>query len=297
MITYAALIFVGLVGLFWLAVPGHRVKRSRLGIERPAFNPGKSVNDLLERHGRRSRLAQALNLAGMSTEPGTFVLRVALGSLLVGIVALVVGGPLFALIGFIVPGLVARGVVASKGRQRREAFAAQLTDVMQLLIAALRSGFSMPQALDAVVMEAEEPARGEFERMLAETRIGVDLGTAMKATAVRMESQDLEWVASAVNINRETGGNLAEVLENVTSTVRGRYRLKRHIKTLTAEGRMSIKVLTGLPILVIIIRTLFDEKFRLVMYHGYGIAVMAYCAVTLTIGWIWVRKMIAVKGV
>ena len=296
MIGYVALIFAGLVGLFWMAVPTHRVKRARLGIERQPFNPGKAVGDLLERHGKRSGLAQALNLAGMSTEPGTFALRVALGSLLIGILALVLGGPLFALIGLVVPALVARAVVAGKGRRRREAFAAQLPDVMQLLIAALRSGFSLPQALDAVVQEADEPARSEFEQMLADTRIGVDLGTAMKATAQRMESQDLEWVASAVDINRETGGNLAEVLANVTGTIRGRYRLRRHIKTLTAEGRMSIKVLTGLPILIILGRSLFDGSFQRVMWHGYGVVVLSYCAVTLTLGWLWVRKIIAVKG-
>jgi tight adherence protein B len=119
----------------------------------------------------------------------------------------------------------------------------------------------------------------------------------MKATASRMESRDLEWVASAVDINRETGGNLAEVLENVTKTIRGRYRLKRHIKTLTAEGRISIKVLTGLPILIIVGRSLFDSRFQKVMWHGYGPLVLAYCAVTLIVGWIWVRKIIAVKGV
>ena len=81
--------------------------------------------------------------------------------------------------------------------------------------------------------------------MLAETRIGVDCRTAMRATAQRMASTDLEWVASAVEINREAGGNLAEVLANVNGTIRGRYRLRRQIKTLTAEGRMSVKVLTA----------------------------------------------------
>ena len=110
--------------------------------------------------------------------------------------------------------------------------------------------------------------------------------TAMKATAQRMASADLEWVASAVDINRETGGNLAEVLENVTGTVRGRYRLRRQIKTLTAEGRMSVKVLTGLPIAIFVGRSLFDSSFRDVMFHGFGPLLLAYCAVSLTLGWL-----------
>ena len=158
-----------------------------------------------------------------------------------------------------------------------------MPDVLQLLISALRSGFSLPQALDALIQEADEPARSEFERMLAETRVGQDLATAMKATAERMGSADLGWVASAVDINRETGGNLAEVLENVTGTLRERYRLRRQVRTLTAEGRMSAKVLTGLPIVIFVGRTLLDGEFRDVMFHGYGPLLLAYGAVSLTV--------------
>ena len=119
----------------------------------------------------------------------------------------------------------------------------------------------------------------------------------MKATAERMGSADLGWVASAVDINRETGGNLAEVLENVTRTLRERSRLRRQVRTLTAEGRMSAKVLTGLPITIIVGRTMFDSKFRDVMYHGYGLMAMGYCVLSMAIGWVWVQKIITVKGV
>jgi tight adherence protein B len=273
------------------------VKRSRLGIERQAFSPGKSVDDLLERHGKRGGVAHALNLAAVTTEPGTFVLWVFLGSLVAALVALSVVGPLVALIVFVVVPLLARTVVRIKGRKRQERFAAQLPDVLQLLISALRSGFSLPQALEAVAQEADEPARSEFERVLAETRVGQDLAVAMKTTAQRMGCADLEWVASAVDINRETGGNLAEVLENVTATIRGRYRLRRQIRTLTAEGRVSMKVLTGLPLTIFIFRTLADEQFRAVMFQGLGLVALGYGAVSLTLGWIIVRRIITVKGV
>ena len=101
-------------------------------------------------------------------------------------------GPVLALVLFVAVAFIARLMVRSKGQKRQEAFAAQLPDVLQLLISALRSGFSLPQALDALIQEADEPARSEFERMLAETRVGQDLATAMKATAERMGSADLE---------------------------------------------------------------------------------------------------------
>jgi tight adherence protein B len=112
-----------------------------------------------------------------------------------------------------------------------------------------------------------------------------------------MASADLEWIASAVEINRDAGGNLAEVLSNVNDTVRGRFRLRRQIKTLTAEGRISVKVLTGLPIAIFIGRSIIDSSFRDVMYHGSGPLLLAYGAASLTIGWLVVSRMIRVKGV
>jgi tight adherence protein B len=112
-----------------------------------------------------------------------------------------------------------------------------------------------------------------------------------------MASADLEWIASAVELNRDAGGNLAEVLSNVNDTVRGRFRLRRQIKTLTAEGRISVKVLTGLPIAIFIGRSIIDSDFRDVMYHGAGPLLLAYGAVSLTIGWLVVSRMIRVKGV
>jgi len=291
-----AAFFVGFASLAFMAFPGRRVSKQRLGIEREKLSLSKSMDGFLSRRGKRQALANALNLAGIETEPGLFVLRVLLATVALAVLGLAVG-PVFALIGLVAPVIVAHLLVKSKGRKRQEAFAAQLPDVLQLLITSLRSGHSLPQAFDAVVAEAEEPARAEFDRMLAETRIGVEFHVAMRSTAQRMASADLEWVASAVEINREAGGNLAEVLSNVNDTVRGRYRLRRQIKTLTAEGRMSVKVLTGLPVAIFTVRSIIDSNFRDVMFHGFGPLLLAYGAVSLTLGWLVVSRMIRVKGV
>jgi tight adherence protein B len=293
---WVAAFFVGFASLSYMALPGRRVSKKRLGIEREQLSLSKSMDAFLDRRGKRQALAHALNLAGIETEPGLIALRIVLASLVLAALGLFVG-PVFALIGLVAPVIVAHMVVKSKGRKRQEDFAAQLPDVLQLLIASLRSGHSLPQAFDALVLEAEEPARSEFDRMLAETRIGVEFHTAMRATARRMASTDLEWIASAVELNRDAGGNLAEVLSNVNDTVRGRFRLRRQIKTLTAEGRISVKVLTGLPIAIFIGRSIIDGEFRDVMFHGFGVLLLAYGAVSLTIGWLVVSRMIRVKGV
>ena len=127
--------------------------------------------------------------------------------------------------------------------KRQAAFADQLPDVLQLVTTALRSGFGLTQALESVAEDAEEPARSEFAHVLAEVRLGRDLSDSMTALARRMRSKDLEWVVSAIDINRDTGGNLSEILDRVSATVRERGRIARQVRTLTAEGRLSARIL------------------------------------------------------
>ena len=109
--------------------------------------------------------------------------------------------------------LVARAIVAVRRRDRRTAFAASLPHALQLLTSSLRSGHGIPQALDAVAVGADEPARGEFQRVIIKTRLGRDLTEAIRQLAERMQSSELEWVAHAIDIHQETGGNLADILD------------------------------------------------------------------------------------
>ncbi len=126
--------------------------------------------------------------------------------------------------------------------------------------------------------EAEEPARSEFAHVLVESRLGRDLSDAMRALAQRMESKDLEWVVSAIDINRETGGNLSEVLNGVSTTVRERQRMARHVRTLTAEGRLSARILTALPFLMALFQWRTNPDNFALLTHGVGLA-------ALIIGW------------
>src|SRR3954465_4195612 len=257
---FGVVFFFGLLGLVLLATPQRRVKRTRLGIEREPINLSRSVDTFLQNRGKRQGVAQALILAGGSTEPGTFVLRLFIGCLLVGIVTLAVGGPMLALVGFVAPVLIARMVITAKGSRRRNSFAEQLPDTIQMMITSLRSGFGLSQTLEIVAEEAEEPTCTEIARVMSETRMGRDLTDAMQSLAERMDNQDLQWVVGAINIKRDTGGNLAEILENVGSTVRERARMKRKVRTFTAEGRMSARVLTALPFLMALLQWRVNPK-------------------------------------
>ncbi len=188
--------------------------------------------------------------------------------------------------------LAARSYLTIRADRRRAAFEQQLPDVLQLMTNALRSGFALPQALDAVANQAAEPARSEFERVNFESRVGLDLGDSLRAMANRMQSKKFGWVVSALDINREVGGELAKVLSGLAATIRERQALDRQIQTLTAEGRISAYVLTALPILVGLGIALISPDYFEPMRTSPGPQILIACVVILAIGWIWMRSMI-----
>ena len=118
--------------------------------------------------------------------------------------------------------------------RRRAAFGEQLPDVLQLIAGSLQSGFSLPQAVDAVVREGSQPAASEFSRALVEARLGADLEDALNRVADRMDSDDLRWTVMAIRIQREIGGNLAEVLRTTVGTIRERAYLRRQVQLRSA---------------------------------------------------------------
>lgn len=149
-------------------------------------------------------------------------------------------------IGFFTPRLL----VARMTAQRLTKFETQLPDTLGLWVNALRSGFSVLQAMEAIGKDAPEPTGSEFKRVVQEVQIGIDIEDALQHLLDRMESEDLDLVITAVNIQREVGGNLAEILDVISHTIRERIKLKGEIRVLTAQGRITGYVISGLPILL-----------------------------------------------
>jgi tight adherence protein B len=233
-----------------------------------------------------------LSVANISVQPGDFIARVAIIAFVLGLVGLLIGGPVIALLAAATACVAVWFYVRRTKAKRQAAFADQLPDVLQLVTTALRSGYGITQALDSVADEAEEPARSEFAHVLVESRLGRDLSDAMRALAQRMESKDLEWVVSAIDINRETGGNLSEVLTGVSTTVRERQRMARHVRTLTAEGRLSARILTALPFLMALFQWRTNPEHFALLTQGVGLAALITAGVLLVLGTIWVRKIV-----
>jgi tight adherence protein B len=209
---------------------------------------GQRVADSL---GIADRIDRKLERAGVSIRPGEYVAGAVLAALLVGMAGGLlfqsfVVGLLFAIVGAMVP----IAAVSFAMRRRMNRLQGQVVDVLMILASSLRAGHSFLQALDMVSKEIAEPAGGEFTRAVSEIRLGRPVDEALSALGRRMGSEDFDWAMMAVNIQREVGGNLAEILDTVGETLRDRQAVRRQVKVLAAEGKLSARILTTLPFVI-----------------------------------------------
>jgi tight adherence protein B len=210
------------------------------------------------------------------------------------------GGPISMIIGTCLGGVV--GVVAPAlflkfaASRRSKKFERQLPDVLTLIASSLSTGFSLLQALDAVARDAAEPAAKEFSRALAETRIGADLSDSLDHLADRMESTNLRWTGMAIKIQRQVGGNLGETLRTTAATLRDRESLSRHVKALSAEGKLSAYILIALPIGVFTFMFMGNRAYvELLWTRAIGIGMLAGGLISLAIGVFWMNKVVKVE--
>ena len=290
----ALAVFGSLVALVLLAWPRQRVSRARLGIQQPKrmSEMGQRTISMFEEMARKGDLATNLTVADIGIKPGEFVALVAGIAAVVGVVGLLVGGPVLAMILAVVVCLGAQLYVQHKKAKRRKAFADQVPDLLQLITTSLRSGYGITQALTSVAEEADEPARSEFAHVLTEARLGRDLSESLRALAVRMDNVDLEWMTGAIDINRDTGGNISETLGQVSLTVRDRERMHRQVLTLTAEGRLSARILIALPFVMSLIQWRTNPEAFALLFQGIGMVALICGAVSMLIGWFWVRRLV-----
>lgn len=180
-------------------------------------------------------------------------------------------------------------------RTRRH-FAEQLPDNLQVLSSALRAGHSFVGALSVVVDDAPEPAKTEFSRVVADEQLGVPIEDALRVVVERMESRELEQVALVAALQRETGGNTAEVLDRVTDTIRERFELRRSVQTLTAQGRLSRWVLTLLPVSLLLIITWINPGYIDILYSSLaGKILLVFAGISVTAGSFVIKRIVNIK--
>jgi tight adherence protein B len=180
--------------------------------------------------------------------------------------------------------------------RRRKAFNALLPDTLQLMSGSLAAGLSLAQSVDTIVREGADPVATEFKRVLVETRLGVPLEDALEGVAERFESKDFEWVVMAIKIQRQVGGNLAELLDTVAATMREREYLRRQVAALAAEGKLSAWVLGCLPPLFMLYLFFSQRDYVIVMFtEPLGILMLVGAAVILSVGVFWMSKLVKVE--
>jgi tight adherence protein B len=238
---------------------------------------------------------EALELAEVKIPPvqilaGTLVLTLFMMWLLGAIIA----WPL-ALLGLAVPFAV-REVIVRRIEKKRRAFDEQLPDNLDVVASGLRAGHSIVGALSLVVNDASEPSKSEFQRVVADEQLGVPLEDALGVVAHRMKSRDVEQVALVASLQRETGGNSAEVLDRVTESIRERAALRRLVRGLTAQGRMSRWVVSALPVgLLLVISLLNPEYMKPLFTHTSGKIMLTFAAVMIVAGSLVIKKIVDIK--
>jgi len=196
-------------------------------------------------------LAEDLARAGLNITPAEYLL-IRIGATALGILAglfrfgISFGPLILGAVGFIIPPLVVRYLQ----RRRRDLFNAQLAGMLQLLSNSLKTGYAIDRALETVATKSPPPVSTEFERVTTEIALGTSVEDALSGLLLRIDSPDLEFIVTAILLHVRVGGNLAEVLDNISDTLRDRLQTKRDMAVLTAQSRASATIITGLPILL-----------------------------------------------
>jgi tight adherence protein B len=244
------------------------------------------------RFGSRASLEQA----GLKMRQADFLLLVACGAVSAGFIGFILGGALSALLLVVATPFLAMVVLNVLSSRRRAKFEAQLGDTLQMLSGGLRAGHSLLRSVDAVSKEAEAPTSEEFARLVNENRLGRDLRDSMLDAAHRLRSEDFEWVGQAIEIHREVGGDLAEVLDQVGETIRERSQIKGQVKALSAEGRLSAYILVALPVGMFLYMSVVNSSYIATLYTGLiGWILLGVAVVLLGVGSFWLGRVVKIK--
>ena len=255
--------------------------------------------DLLKHNASlEARIAARLDAAGSELKPAEWLLAHTGVALFVALLGVLLGrgnvvlGVVFLALGILGPWIY----LGMRRTRRRKAFGQALPDTLQLISGSLSAGLSLAQALDTVVNDGVEPVSGEFRRVMVETRLGVSLEDALEGVATRFDSKDFSWVVMAIRIQRQVGGNLAELLDTVAGTMRERAYLRRQVSALAAEGKLSAWVLGGLPPLFLIFLTLTNWTYVHPLFDDpRGILMLVGGTLWLGVGVFWMSRLVKVE--
>jgi tight adherence protein B len=306
----AALIGVGVLSIVGQPREGRAVRRrmaefvsvpSVQKMQRPTAQVTEKMLEgteaLFRGNSKWEKFKWELRVSGIDMPAEQIIMLTVLGTITVAFVvhfitsSLLVSAVFAIAVPFIVRWYLQRSLTRVRGK-----FAEQLPDNLQVLSSALRAGHSFVGALSVVVNDAPDPAKTEFSRVVADEQLGVPIEDALRVVAERMENRELEQVALVAALQRETGGNTAEVLDRVTDTIRERFELRRTVQTLTAQGRLSRWVLTMLPVALLAVITLINPGYIDILYSSIaGRILLVLAGISVTAGSMVIKRIVDIK--
>jgi tight adherence protein B len=310
------LVFAAMATLFWMLLgAGVRMREGRVMAQRMGVAQGRGAERVVEAEpsvgwipssvadaggrmaqagGFSSSLEDRLEQAGFPLKAGEFVVVTVLAFFGGGLLALLLTQPLpVVLVVAAVAGGIPYAMLRLALRRREAKLRGQLPDVLTVMASSLRAGHSFLQALDTVAKEINEPAATEFNRVVAEIRLGRPAEDALSSMGDRIGSEDFKWAVLAINIQREVGGNLAEILDTVADTIRERDKIRRDVDTLTTEGRLSAYVLIAMPFVIALYMTLVNPEYIALLFTtGIGIVLTIVASCLMVAGIAWMRKIV-----
>jgi tight adherence protein B len=202
------------------------------------------------------------------------------------------GVPAGLLAGFLIPNALLQGRI----ERRKRRFAEELPDTLQMIVSSLRSGFTLQHGIENGVRDNEGPVSAELRRAISETRLGADLEDALEGVGLRTGNQDMKWLVMAIRLQREVGGNLSEVLQTTADTMREREELRRNVRSLSAEGRLSAMILLAMPLTIGAWMFLFRTAYIRPLYtEPLGLLMLGAAVVLLIVGGLWLRRVVRVE--
>jgi tight adherence protein B len=268
------------------------------------------LNKIVEQRDFGANLARDIARADLKLKPGEFIFMWIGVALLVPFIFMIIGlvlkplsSPIALLIGLGIGAFLPRFWLNRRKAGRLNAFNKQLPDTITLIANALRAGSSFLQAIEMVVREAQPPITIEFGRVVREVNLGLSFDIALENMVRRVRSDDLELMATAITIQHQVGGNLAEILDSIAFTIRERVRIKGEIKTLTAQQRMSGYVVAFLPIGLVGVLFAIAPKFMEPMFANppaimdlpVGVIILTFAGIMMFIGFMIIRRIVAIE--
>jgi len=256
-----------------------------------------ALDILLRRSARVSAIQEALLQAGMKFRAGNFLMLCVLCGTLAGLAAvLYTKNPAIAWAALVIGGVLPYSVVSYRRQKRFEKFEELFPEAIDTLARAVRAGHAFTTALEMISNEIAEPLASEFRKLYEEQKFGMPVRDALMNLTERVPLVDIKFFVTAVMLQRETGGNLAEILDNLSYVIRERFKIQRQVRVHTAQGRLTMALLMAMPPAVVAILAVFSPDFvKPLFYDPIGHALLVVSIALQTTGYFVIRKIIKIQ--